>query len=458
MKQSRVAFILAAGKSTRLGSKTSKILQILGGRPVLEYALDVAQHWATSSFVVVSPNFQPISWEPSAGYSIHYEVQAEALGTGDAFRCAFQKAFPGKNAGSSEPDILVLLGDACFMDPEDLRPMMEVWALEKPDILVMSMTPPNPHGYGRLNLQDGRVVDIVETQNATPEEKKLTLCNTGIFLMRACVARTCLEGLTPNADQQYFLTDFVKHAAQAGNRVSHREGPWESFVGLNTRQDLVQVEHLLQRRFRKRAIEQGALVYAPETVFFSYDTQVNPDVKIHPYVSFGPGVNLAKGTEVLSFCVLSGCITQENARIGPFAHVRGGTTLGHDSTIGNFVELKNAILGPFSKVKHLSYLGDVRAGCNVTFGASVITCNYDGHTKHTITIGEKTLIGCHTSLVAPITIGQNVTIGAGTTLVEDVPSEHLALSRSPQKTRLLSPTSKHRNRKTKDSACAALLD
>ncbi len=450
-----VSFILAGGNSSRMGSTTSKILHTVCGQKVLFYAVDVACRWAKSSTIVLSPQTEKSVKDALSSSqmcpALSYVIQKKAKGTGDAFRCAFEGTFVEDRESSELPDILVLLGDASFMDPEDLKPLMDQWKNKEHDLLVVAMTPPSPGSYGRLCVTGKVLTSIMEAEDVPTEDIGAPcLCNSGIMIMKGGLGKAYISSLMPHKNtENYFLTDCISFAHDNGYRVSYVEGPWQSFVGLNQRQDFPLVVECVQNRLRRRAIEDGAFLYAPETVFFSYDTKVHQDVVIHPYVSFGPGVVLAQGTEVLSFSMISACTTENHVRIGPFSHVRSHVVLESHAEVGSFVEVKKSTLGKYSKAKHLSYLGDTVIGKNVTIGAGVITVNYDGHTKYETFIEDSTLVGCNTTLIAPCHVGHHSTVGAGSVLTKDVPPKHLAFTRGAQVMRPLPPKSKHLQRREK---------
>ncbi len=436
-----VSFILAAGRSKRMESHTPKVFLPLGGRTVIEYSLEVARCWAEKDvYTVLSASTVVHQITETLGSAI--VIQEAPLGTGDAFRVAFREAVV-KDPDFLSKDILVLLGDTPLVQVSDLTPLIESYQSErdgkKPDIAVMGMTPPSPEGYGRLvTSSQGQVTAIIECAQATPDQKKISLCNTGVMLIRASSVAPLIDFFERSSSGEFYLTDLI---AQVPLAVAV-QGDWESFAGFNTRQQWHQVEHLLQKRFRERAIQQGAFLLGPETTFFSYDTQVGKDVMIHPHTVFGPGVQLEDDVTILSFSVLTQCQVQSKATVGPFAHIRGGCLLGPQSYVGNFVEVKNTVLGEKSQAKHLTYLGDATIGDHVNIGAGVITCNYDGVHKYATVIEDRAFIGSHSTLIAPITIGEQAFVGAGSTLTKNVSSRTLALSRAPQKDIPLSPGSK----------------
>ena len=139
--------------------------------------------------------------------------------------------------------------------------------------------------------------------------------------------------------------------------------------------------------------------------------------------------------EILDHCVCRDSQIEDDATLGPFAHLRPHVLVRKGAKIGNFVEAKKAELGEGSKANHLSYLGDARIGKGVNIGAGTITCNYDGVRKAETIIEDGVFIGSDTQLVAPVKVGAGSVIAAGTTVTQNVPPDSLVISRVMQVTR-----------------------
>jgi bifunctional UDP-N-acetylglucosamine pyrophosphorylase/glucosamine-1-phosphate N-acetyltransferase len=236
-----------------------------------------------------------------------------------------------------------------------------------------------------------------------------------------------------NAAGEYYLPDVVNIAAAEGRDAVVIEGdPYET-AGVNSRAELAHLELEWQRRRREEALQEGATLIDPESVWFAYDTKLGRDVTVEPHVVFGPGVSIADGATIHAFSHIEGATIGAKASIGPFARIRPGTRLAEGTKVGNFVELKKAQVGVGAKVNHLSYVGDASVGAKANIGAGTITCNYDGFGKYRTEIGEGAFIGSNTALVAPVTIGAGAIVGAGSVITSDVEPDSLALERSEQK-------------------------
>jgi bifunctional UDP-N-acetylglucosamine pyrophosphorylase/glucosamine-1-phosphate N-acetyltransferase len=284
--------------------------------------------------------------------------------------------------------------------------------------------------------RDGYVERIVEWSDASEAERAETLCNAGVFLAPAARMREWLQAVrADNAKGEYYLTDIVARAREAGVLVAAVEAPFEECRGVNSRAELAQAEASVQRALRLAAMEGGATLIGPETIFLAADTVLEPDTVVGPYVVFGPGVTVRTGAVVRAHSHLEGCEVGPEAIVGPFARLRPGTVLGVGAHVGNFVELKAATLGDGAKANHLSYIGDADVGARSNIGAGTITCNYDGVDKHRTTIGADVFVGSDSVLVAPVAVGDGAFVAAGSAITEDVAPGAMALGRARQVTK-----------------------
>lgn len=418
--------ILAAGEGTRMRSTLPKVLHPVGGRTLIGHVLEAAKAGGASALdAVIGPERDDVAAEvrkhaPKAG--VH--VQRERLGTAHAVLSA-------KAALQRGNDLIVAFGDTPLVRAETFA--MLASALNDAALAVLGFRPKDPHGYGRLVEQDGKLVAIREEKDASEAEKKIGLCNAGIMAFSGKHALSLIEAIgNDNAKGEYYLTDAVALARARNLNVAVREAPEEEVMGINDRTQLAEAEAELQKRMRKAAMEQGVTLIAPETVFFSADTKLGRDVTVEPNVVFGPGVVVNDNATIRAFSHLEGAEVGEGAVVGPYARLRPGTKLGAKTKIGNFVEVKAATFGDGAKANHLSYVGDATVGANANIGAGTITCNYDGYDKHKTEIGEGAFIGSNSALVAPVKIGKGAYVGTGSVVTDDVPADALALARGRQ--------------------------
>ena len=423
-----LAVVLAAGKGTRMRSKTPKVLHKVGGRAMVDHVLAAAAEAGVSrAALVVGPE---APWAAGrAGDALSLHVQAEQKGTAHAVLAA-------REAFAADLDaVVVLFGDNPLVTAATIDRMVER-VVGGADLAVLAFRTAAPTGYGRLLLdENGHVRAIREERDASEEERAVTLCNSGVMAIRAGAPLEALESIgADNAKGEYYLTDLVAIGVERGFDMVWEEASPAEVMGVNDRAQLAEAEAEFQRRARARALETATLI-APETVYFSHDTVIGEDVLIEPNVVFGTGVRVGDGATVHAFTHLVDTVVSPGAAVGPFARSRGGTSVGPGSKIGNFVELKNAALAPGVKISHLSYIGDAVVGAAANIGAGTITCNYDGVAKHRTEIGAGAFIGSNSALVAPVTIGEVAFVASGSVITEDVPANALALARGRQATK-----------------------
>jgi len=422
--------ILAAGQGTRMRSDTHKVLHPIASRPVLLHLLDRVDALGADKRVVVVGKGREQVEAAIAGRDAAIAVQAEQKGTGHAVQQAADAL-----AGYDGP-VLILYGDTPFVEAGTLRRMIDRLDGDGgPGVVVLASYQADPAKYGRIILGEGdRIAKMVEFRDATEEERAVTLCNSGMMAVRAGDLFRWLERVgNDNAAGEYYLPDIVTVAAAEGREAVVIEGdPYEA-AGVNSRAELAHLELEWQRRRREQALDEGATLIDPESVWFAYDTRLGRDVTVEPHVVFGPGVEVADGATIHAFSHIEGAVIGLKASIGPFARIRPGTRLADRTKVGNFVELKKAEIGEGAKVNHLSYVGDASVGARANVGAGTITCNYDGFGKYRTVIGAGAFIGSNTALVAPVTIGDGAVIGAGSVITEDVEPDSLAVERTEQK-------------------------
>jgi len=417
--------ILAAGQGKRMKSAKPKAMHEIAGRPMIGWTLETATKLNPEKIIVVTaPDGQAVRDYAAAHECV---IQEKPLGTGDAVKAALPalKGFSG--------DVLILLGDMPFIDADTLRAL--ITARHKNDltkIAVLGVEFDTPPAFGRLVLDNkGGLEKIIEDKECTPAEKSIKFCNTGAFCVDGSRLSDWVKRIkNDNAQKEFYITDLIAIAAADGAQShAHITRNSDEVHGANNRVDLAAMEKTAQQKLRTAAMENGATLINPESVYFSWDTKLGQDIIIEPHVFFGPHVEIADNAHIKSFSHFEGAKIATGAIIGPHARLRPGTVIGADAKIGNFVEIKNATLGAGVKAAHLAYIGDADIGDDVNFSCGAITVNYDGTAKHKTTVGAGALIGSNVNLVAPLTIGDGAYIAAGSTITKDVPADALAVAR-----------------------------
>jgi bifunctional UDP-N-acetylglucosamine pyrophosphorylase/glucosamine-1-phosphate N-acetyltransferase len=419
--------ILAAGKGTRMQSELPKVLHKVAGAPMLIHAMRAGRALEPKRTIIVAGHgFEAVSAAASAEDPEVEIVRQEAqLGTGhavDQARAALDD-FDGT--------VIVLYGDCPLIQPRTLEELTAT--LSTAAVSVLGFEAENPARYGRLITDGDRLKRIVEFKDATPAERAVRLCNSGVMAASAQLLFDLLSEIDANnASGELYLTDVIGKAVGRGLSCTAIRCAERETLGVNSRVELMQAEKEFQTLRRAEALEDGISMPAPETVHFSYDTVIGRDAIIEQNVVFGPGVTVESGAQIRAFSHLEGAHVARGCVVGPYARLRPGAELAEDVKIGNFVEIKASTLYEGAKVNHLSYIGDAHIGARANIGAGTITCNYDGVMKHHTSIGEAAFIGSNTMLVAPITVGQDAMTASGSVITRDVPAGDLAIARSKQ--------------------------
>lgn len=438
--------VLAAGKGTRMRSGLPKVLQPLGGRPLIAHVLERARGLEPRVVTVVVGHQAERVMEATGAGDLRFVEQREQNGTGHAVSLALAGQDPSAR-------VLVLYGDVPLIPREDLAACIAADSR----LTVLGAEIPDPGGYGRLLEQSpGQLERIVEERDADAATRRIRRINTGILCAAAGDLQRWLavgESQAVRRQGEWYLTDVVAAARGEGLPVALvMSARPEDVLGVNDRAQLAQQERQYQRACAEDCLRDGLALADPARfdlrgeLVFGQDCQIDVNVVLEGKVRLGERVHIGPGcrlrdvtigddTVIDAYSLLESCEIGAGCHVGPFARLRPGARLESGARVGNFVEMKNATLGPGAKANHLSYLGDATVGARANIGAGTITCNYDGANKHRTDIGADAFIGSNSALVAPVAVGDGATIGAGTVLTRDAPPDHLTLARSPQQTR-----------------------
>ena len=441
------AIILAAGEGTRMKSRHPKVMHKLLDRPLVSWVTRAARNAGADRIIVVVGNgAEEVRAHLASETDVECVEQAERLGTGHATRVAIEAA------GVTEGPVVVLNGDLPLIESDTIRAFADSVADGEHACAILTMTPPDPFGYGRVELAaDGTVERIVEQKDCTPEQdKNLLECNAGCYAFDgALLAKHIGEVGCDNAQHEYYLPDMVQILREHGHAttITHCDDYVEG-LGVNSRVQLAELTELAQQKINRRLMASGVTMLDPKTVWVGPDVTVGRDTELLPMTMLwgktttgegnviGPNTRLTDVTvgdnNSLEETVGVNVTFDDNITCGPRAYLRGGAHVLSGAHIGTHVELKNTVVGEGSKVPHLSYIGDCQMGAHVNIGGGSITCNYDGVHKSRTTIGDGAFIGSDTMMVAPVNIGAGAITGASSCITKDVPADALAVERSEQ--------------------------
>jgi bifunctional UDP-N-acetylglucosamine pyrophosphorylase / glucosamine-1-phosphate N-acetyltransferase len=438
--------VLAAGMGTRMKSSLPKVLHPVGGAPMVEHVLRVAGALApASTTLILGHQADAIRGHLRDCPALQFALQMPQKGTAHALQQA-EPLLKGQNG-----TLVLLSGDVPLLRAETVALLLDTHRAASAAATVMTAVVEQPYGYGRVIRTSGKIAGIVEERDASPAQRRGREINSGIYafdLPPLFDALRCIAAR--NAQGEYYLTDLVA--------VYRRQGlPVETLTvedarevrGINTRGELSEVGVIMRQTKNAELMAAGVTIVDPVTTYIDAEVEIGPDTIIHPGVLIQGRSRIGSGCEihanvriassvladrvtVHNFCLLLDSEVAEGASVGPFAHLRSGSSIGQKAKIGNFVELKKTTFGAGSKASHLSYLGDATIGANVNVGAGTITCNYDGQKKHQTVIEDGAFIGSDSQLIAPVHVGKGAYIGAGSSITEDVPAGALGVARGRQ--------------------------
>ena len=443
--------VMAAGKGTRMKSRLPKVLQDLAGRPLVQHVLDTAaQLQARRAVVITGHGAERVESALRAGpqpLELQFVRQEPQLGTGHAV----QQAVP---VLADDGVVVVLSGDVPLTRADTLQALVAACAGRQLALLTLEMD--DPSGYGRIVRSPGGMVHaIVEHKDASPQQLAIREIYSGIMAVPARLLKGWLGRLdNRNAQSEYYLTDIVKFAVADGVPVvAHTIGDAVQVAGVNSPQQLAELERAHQQQLAQRLMAEGVRLKDPARFDVRGELRCGQDVEIDVNCIFEGRVVLGDGVRIGAHCVLANCTVAagavihpfthidgekagvsvgEGALVGPFARLRPGAQLGPEVHIGNFVEVKNSTLARGAKANHLAYLGDATVGERVNYGAGSITANYDGANKHRTVIEADVHIGSNCVLVAPVTIGAGGTVGGGSTITKSTAPGALSVARGKQ--------------------------
>lgn len=438
------AIILAAGNGKRMKSQKPKVLCEVLFKPMICWIRDWCKRAEIEDLCLV---LAPDGDEVRTHFPEHtsYAIQNERKGTGHAVMQAMD--FLKAHAGG---DVLILNGDAPFIDDETIRGALAMHREENCSVTVVTAEVDDPTGYGRIVRSHRNVVGIIEHADADDAIRDIHEINSGTFWFKVDFLMEALGQLgCDNAQGEYYLTDTVRVAARSGKRVrAYCSSNKDIVLGANDRKGLLKLNHIACQRKLDALMEEGVNILCEDGVLISHDAVIAPDTTIYPNVIIKGDTRIGRGCTITSGSLIEDSIIGDNvlinssqvyasivgdgARIGPFSQLRPNSRIGKNVKIGDFVEIKNSTIGEKTSVAHLTYVGDSDVGERVNFGCGVVTVNYNGKKKYRTTIGNDVFIGCNTNLVAPVRVEDGAYTAAGSTITDDVPSQALAIARQRQ--------------------------
>ena len=438
------AIILAAGKGTRMKSDLPKVLHKVAGISMLEHVFRSVNAINPEKTVTVIGHKAELVEQVLAGHT-DFVRQTEQLGTGHAVMMA--EPVLENLTGQT----LVIAGDTPLITGESLKNLIDFHINHKNVATILTAEADNPFGYGRIvRNQHGEVLKIVEQKDASDFEQQIKEINTGTYVFDNARLFEALKNInTNNAQGEYYITDVIGIFRENGEKVgAYTLKDFDESLGVNDRVALATAEGVMRRRINQKHMVNGVSFVNPDATYIDVDVEIAPEVQVEANVTLkgqtkiGAETILTNGTYIVDSVigertVITSSMIEESSvadgvTVGPYAHIRPGSSLAKDVHVGNFVEVKGSSIGENTKAGHLTYIGNSEVGANVNFGAGTITVNYDGQKKYKTIIGDNVFVGSNSTIIAPVELGDNSLVGAGSTITKDVPADAIALGRGRQ--------------------------
>ncbi|EAI3515929.1 bifunctional UDP-N-acetylglucosamine diphosphorylase/glucosamine-1-phosphate N-acetyltransferase GlmU [Campylobacter coli] len=411
--------ILAAGLGTRMKSEKPKVLQELCQKSMILHILEKAFAISEDVSVVLSHQKERVEKEILEHFPKTQILEQDLInfpGTAGAL-----KGFTPKNE-----KVLILCGDMPLVEKTSLEALLQ----SEGELSLAVFNARDAKSYGRVIIKDNQVEKIVEFKEANEEERKVSVCNAGVYVIESKLLAQILPLIdNHNAAKEYYLTDSIFLAKKQGASIKAVFVDEDEFMGINDKFELNIAQNLMQEKIKKHWMKQGVIFHLPQSTYIGMDVEFVGECEVYENVRI-EGKSKIVNSIIKSSSVIENSIV-ENSDVGPLAHLRPKCEL-KDTHIGNFVECKNAKLNGV-KAGHLSYLGDCEIESGTNIGCGTITCNYDGVKKHKTIIGKNVFVGSDTQFIAPVKIEDDVIIAAGSSVDCNVESGVLFINRAEKK-------------------------
>ncbi|ECV9671488.1 TPA: bifunctional UDP-N-acetylglucosamine diphosphorylase/glucosamine-1-phosphate N-acetyltransferase GlmU [Campylobacter coli] len=411
--------ILAAGLGTRMKSEKPKVLQELCQKSMILHILEKAFAISEDVSVVLSHQKERVEKEILEHFPKTQILEQDLInfpGTAGAL-----KGFTPKNE-----KVLILCGDMPLVEKTSLEALLQ----SEGELSLAVFNARDAKSYGRVIIKDDQVEKIVEFKDANEEERKVSVCNAGVYVIESKLLAQILPLIdNHNAAKEYYLTDSISLAKKQGASIKAVFVDEDEFMGINDKFELNIAQNLMQEKIKKHWMKQGVIFHLPQSTYIGMDVEFVGECEVYENVRI-EGKSKIVNSIIKSSSVIENSIV-ENSDVGPLAHLRPKCEL-KDTHIGNFVECKNAKLNGV-KAGHLSYLGDCEIESGTNIGCGTITCNYDGVKKHKTIIGKNVFVGSDTQFIAPVKIEDDVIIAAGSSVDCNVESGVLFINRAEKK-------------------------
>ncbi|MSQ42539.1 MAG: UDP-N-acetylglucosamine diphosphorylase/glucosamine-1-phosphate N-acetyltransferase [Dehalococcoidia bacterium] len=424
------AIVLACGDRGAMRSATPAVLQPIAGVPMVRLVCDLLREVGCQRiFVVAGAPVEAIAAAAGAGVQVVGEPAAGG---------AASAALAARGAVGDHGNVLILRADMPLLSARTLRELAGRHLAASRVLTFLTAYLDDPHGFGRILRRNGEVQGIVREHELTRALRGQPEVNAGLYAADATWLWAALPLLEPNGNGETSLADLVARAVARGGVEAYQVSEAVEVQQVGDRQQLARADRLLRDRIRETLMRDGVTLMDPPTIYVDAGVAVGVDSTLLPGTHLSGSTRIGRGCRIgpnavlrdmivgdgceIGGSTLEGSTLAEGVTVGPYCHIRPGSTLERDVHLGNYAEVKASRIGARTAVGHFSYIGDADVGVDVNVGAGSITANYDGEQKHRTVIGDRVQLGSDTVMVAPVTLGADARTAAGAVVVDNVPA------------------------------------
>ena len=311
---SLTAIILAAGKSTRMKSKRSKVLHEVCGKPMLDFVLQACFGAGCHNvMVVVGHGKDEVIAQFGHDKRITFVEQTEQLGTGHAARVC------EPHLKDHHGDVIILAGDGPLITARVLQTLHNAHRDEHAMASMATAILEDPFGYGRIIRDEaGEFMEIVEQADATEEQKAIQEVFPSIYCVRSQELLFALARLkNENKKREYYLTDIFGILRQAGRKVTAVQAVTaEDVMAINSRDQLAQVDAIMQERIQRELLASGVTIESAVNTYVEAGVTVGADTTIRPFTHVGRDASIGPDCVIGPFaCIPRGGIVPEGTTV-----------------------------------------------------------------------------------------------------------------------------------------------
>jgi len=241
------AIVFAAGKGTRMGSFTPKVLREVAGRPMISFTLETLRRSSFKEIVLVVGYKKEQVMKETAG-ATKFALQEKTLGTADAASQGLTKI--GENINT----IVALNGDdSAFYKSNTIKKIINSHYDVNAVVSFVSLLKEDPTGLGRvIRNKKGELVSIIEEKVANNDEKLIKEVNDGLYVFNKKWLQENIKKVKKSAVGEYYIVDLIKLALKQNKKVNvFKLESSDEWQGVNTPSQLKEANQKMLKRLSK---------------------------------------------------------------------------------------------------------------------------------------------------------------------------------------------------------------